>query len=128
MLRLRGDHLETFDGTQHRDRRGYHAIAVEERRSDQSQRDDDLSTHRVGVAPLLLKNERQQRENSALAIVVRAHDENDVLDADDDYQRPDDQREDAVDVVGGWLDAVFELEAFAQRVKRTGTDVPVDDA
>ena len=125
---MRSDYFQTFDGAQYGDRWGDHAITVEERRSDQSQRDDDLSPLGVGVAPLLLKNERQQRENSALAVVVRAHDENDVLDADDDYQRPDDQREDAVDVVGGWLDAVFELEAFAQRVQGTGTDVPVDDA
>ena len=125
---MRGDHLETFNRAEHRDRRCYNTIAIEKRRSDQSQRDDDLSAHGVRIAPLLLKNERQQREYPALAVVVRAHDENDVLDADDDYQRPDDQREDAVDVVGGWLDAMFELEAFAQRVKRTGTDVPVDDA
>ena len=125
---MRRDDFQTFNGAQYRYRRSDHAIAVEERRSDQSQRDDDFSAHGVRVAPLLLKNERQQRENSALAVVVRAHDENDVLDADDDYQRPDDQREDAVDVVGGWLDAVLELEAFAQRVKRTGTDVPVNDA
>jgi hypothetical protein len=122
------DDFQTFDGAQYRDRRRDHAIAVKEGRSDQSQSDDDLSAHGVRVAPLLLKNEREQRENSALAVVVRAHDENDVLDADDDYQRPDNQREDAVDVVGSWLDAVFELEAFAQRVEGTGTDVPVDDA
>ena len=125
---MRRDYLETFDRAQNRDRRGDDAIAVEERCSYQSESDDDLSAHGVRVAPLLLKNERQQRENAALAVVVRTHNENDVLDADDDYQRPHDQREDAVDVVGGWLDAVFELEAFAQRVKRTGTDVPVDDA
>ena len=125
---MRRDDFQTFNGAQYRDRRGDHAIAVEERRSDQSESDDDLSAHGVRVAPLLLENERQQRENSALAVVIRAHDENDVLDADDDDQRPDDQREDAVDVVGSWLDAVFELEAFAQRVEGTGTDVPVDDA
>ena len=125
---MRRNDFQTFNGAQHRDRRGDHAIAVEERRSDQSQGDDDLSARGVRVAPLLLENERQQRENSALAVVIRAHDENDVLDADDDDQRPDDQREDAVDVVGSWLDAVFELEAFAQRVEGTGTDVPVDDA
>ena len=128
MLRLWSYDFEAFHGAQHGDRRSDHAIPVQQRRTDQSQRDYGLAPERVRIAPLLLKNERQQRENSALAVVVRAHYENDVLDADDDYQRPDDQREDAVDVVGGWLDAMFELEAFAQRVQRTGTDVPVDDA
>jgi hypothetical protein len=128
VLRLRCDDFQTFNGAQYRDRRSDNAIAIEQRCSNQSQRDYDLSAHRVRIAPLLLKNQRQQRENSALAVVVRPHDEDDVLDADDDYQRPDDQRENAVDVVGGWLDSVFELEAFAQRVEGTGTDVPVDDA
>jgi hypothetical protein len=75
-----------------------------------------------------LKNERQQREDPALAVIVRSHDEDDVLDADDDDQRPNDQRENAVNVVRRRLDAVFELEALAQRIKGTGTYVPIDDA
>src|SRR5450759_3705673 len=92
VLPLRSHHFQTFHGAQHGDRRSDHAIAVEERRSDQSERDDRLATKGVRIAPLLLKTERQQCEDSALAVVVRPHDEDDVLDADDDYQRPDDQR------------------------------------
>src|ERR1700686_5361259 len=128
MLRLWSYDFEAFHGAQHGDRRSDHAIPVQQRRTDQSQRDYGLAPERVRIAPLLLKNERQQRENSALAVVVRPHDEDDVLDADDDYQRPDDQRENAIDVVGRGSDAVLQLEALAQRVQRTGTDVAVDDA
>src|ERR1700681_1228101 len=128
VLRLRSDHLEAFHGAQHGNRRSDHSIAVQQRGSDQSQRDDDLPAKGVRNAPLLLKYECQQRENSAFAVVVRPHDEDDVLDADDDYQRPDDQRENAIDVVGRRSDAVLQLEALAQRVQRTGTDVAVDDA
>src|SRR3984893_18425024 len=128
MLRLWSYHFEAFHGAQHRDRGSDHAIAVEQRRADQSQRDDRLAPKGVGITPHLLKNERQQRENSALAVVVRPHDENDVLDADDDYQRPDDQRENAIDVGRHWSEAVLQLEALAQGIKGTGSDVPVDDA
>ena len=125
---MRRDYFQTFDGAQYGDRWGDHAITVEERRSDQSQRDDDLSPLGVGVAPLLLKNERQQRENPALAVVVRAHDENDVLDADDDYQRPDDQRENAINVGGHRSEAVLQLETLTQGIEGAGAYVPIDDA
>src|SRR5450759_414140 len=128
VLRLRSHHFQTCHGAQHRDRRRDHAIAVEQRRSDQSQRDDSLAAQGVRVAPLLLKNERQQRENSALAIVVRPHDEDDVLDADDDYQRPDDQRQNAVDVFRRRSEAMLRFEALAQGIEGTGADVPINDA
>ena len=85
-----------------------------------------LAPQSVGVATLLLKDEREQRQDSTLAVVVGSHDEDDVLDADDDDQRPDDQGENAVDVRGDGVQAV--LEAFAQGVKGAGPDVPVNDA
>jgi hypothetical protein len=75
-----------------------------------------------------LEYQRQQGENPTLAVVVGAHDENDVLDADDDDQRPNDQRKNAVDVGRDRRQAVLDLEALAQCVKGAGTDVAVDDA
>ena len=98
VLRLGSHDFEAFDGAQNRNRGSDHAVAVEQCSADQSQRDDRLPAESVGVASLLLKDQRQQREDSALTVVVRSHDEDDVLDADDDYQRPDDQRQNAVDV------------------------------
>ena len=81
----------------------------------------------ISVPPLVLQNEREQRQLSPFAAVVRAQDEDDVLDADDDDQRPDDQRQHAVDVGGIGRQPVLQLEAFAKRVQRARADVAIDD-
>ena len=81
----------------------------------------------IAIPALLLQNERKQRKLSALAAIVGPQDEGDVLDADDDDQRPDDEREDAVDVRRVGNEPVLQLEAFAKRVERTGSDVAIDD-
>jgi hypothetical protein len=75
-----------------------------------------------------LKNERHQCENPALAAIVGLHDKRYVLDRHDNYQRPENQREDAVNVFRRSREAVLGLEAFAQRVQRTRSDVTVNDA
>jgi len=82
----------------------------------------------IAVTPLLLQDEREQRQLSPLTAVVRSKDEDDVLDADDDYERPDDERQYAVDVRGIGSQPVLGLEAFTERVERTGADVAIDDA
>ena len=47
---------------------------------------------------------RDQRHDPALAVVVRAHHQADVLDGDDQRHRPEDQRDHPVDVVGdAWI-------------------------
>ena len=74
-----------------------------------------------------LQDQRDEGENSTLTAVVRAHHEYDVLDADHADQRPENQRENAVDVCGRGCQAVFRLEAFTQCVKRARPDVTVDD-
>jgi hypothetical protein len=127
MLRLWSYYFQAFYSAQYGDRGSDNAIAVEKCRTDQSERDDALAAKRVRIPPHLLKNEGQQRENSALAIVVRPHDENDVLDADDDYQRPDNKRENAIDVGRHWSEAMLQLEAFTQGIEGAGADVPIDD-
>ena len=44
--------------------------------------------------------ERLQRQDAAFALVVGLHQEQHVFRRDDDQQRPDDQRDDADDLVG----------------------------
>ena len=74
-------------------------------------------------------HQRQQREDAALAVVVGPHDEDQVLDRDDDDQRPEDQRQHAEDVGrASTAMRVRAVEALAQRVQRAGADVAVDDA
>jgi hypothetical protein len=74
-----------------------------------------------------LQYQRNEGQNPAFATVVRAHNECDVFHADDTDQRPQNQREDTVDVLLVGSETVFRFEALAQRVKRAGTDVAIDD-
>ena len=73
------------------------------------------------------RREREHRDQAALAVVVGAQDQHDVLDRDDDRQRPEHQRQHAVDVAFGERHVAVG-EHFLQRVERAGADVAVDDA
>ena len=128
----RRGHLEPLDGAEDGNRRRDHAVAVEQRRSEDAQRDQQRPSHRqaarragLGPAPW---NERRQGENPAFALVVRAHDDDDVLERDDEQQRVDDERQHAEHVLGRGADAVRAEETLAHGVQRTRADVAVDDA
>ena len=126
---LRGRHHESFDGTEHRDGRGDHAITVEQCGSEQPHSHHDRAQAGAGPAgPGFGKGQGHQRQDAPLALVVRPHDENDVFDRNDEDQRPEDQGQDAHDVVPGRLDTVFLVETFTKRVQRAGSDVAIDDA
>ena len=76
----------------------------------------------------LLPHQRHEREDPALAAVVGAHDEREVLERDDEGQRPEHEREHAEDVLVRGRHAVRPGEALLQRVERARPDVAVDDA
>ena len=80
------------------------------------------------LAARVLGHQRHQREDAAFALVVRAHDEDQVLDRNQQRERPEDQRQDAEDVLARGRDAVRAVKTLTQRVQRTGADVAVDDA
>ena len=124
----RGAHLQPFHGAEHGDRRRDDAVAVEQRGAEEAERDEHQSPLAVLDALAVLKQEGEQGENAPLAPIVRAQDEDDVLDADDEDERPDDQREDADDVRRGRHDAVLLPEALAKGVQRARSDVAVNDA
>jgi hypothetical protein len=75
-----------------------------------------------------LENQRDEREDSAFAAVVGAHHEHEVLDADDGDERPQNQRQNAIDVGLARYQSILRLEALAQRVEGACPDVAVDDA
>lgn len=67
-------------------------------------------------------------EGAAFAVIVGAHDEGDIFEGDDDRQRPEDQRENAIDI-WGLLAGLLEIaEGGLQGVERAGAEVAVDDA
>jgi hypothetical protein len=83
-LERRRDDVQAFDRAEHGDHRRDHPVAVKQRRAEQAEPDENDPSPRQRTA-LLLKDQREKRENPALAAVVRAHDEHDVLHRDDEH-------------------------------------------
>ena len=124
VLQRRLGDLEALDRRQHRDRRRDHAVAEEQRRAEDPQR----GQRELGPAParrLLAADQRDQRHDAALAVVVGAHHEQHVGDRDDDRHRPEDHRDDPEDAVGGDRDRVrvVRVEHRLDRVQRARADV-----
>ena len=127
-LERRRDDVQAFDRAKHGDHRCDHAVAVEQRRAEEPESDEDDAPPRPRPA-LLLQEQREQRENAALAAVVGAHDEHEVLHGDDEHEQPHDQRQHAVHVGRGRRNRVLlRRETLLQRVERARPDVAVDDA
>jgi hypothetical protein len=73
--------------------------------------------------------QRQQRDDAALATVVGAQNQQRVFDRNDQDQRPEDQRHDPEDRLRRKLAAAAGgLRRFLQRIEGTGADVAIDDA
>jgi hypothetical protein len=77
-----------------------------------------------------VSGEGHEGEDAAFAFIVGAEDADEVFDADEDDEGPEDERDDSEDVSGRGVDVVRAgwAEAFAQRVDGAGADVAEDDA
>ena len=93
-------HLEALDRREDRDRRRDHPVAVEQRSAEDPER-DERGLGRATLEAHAALDERDEGHDPALALVVGAHDEGHVLDRDDDRDRPEDERDHAVDAVLG---------------------------
>ena len=123
------DDLESLDRGQHRDRRGDHAVAEEQRGAEQPQhRQAGRRLRPVPDRPPAQQGD--QGHDAALAVVVDAHREQHIGDGDDQRHRPDDQRDDPEDVVPGGRDRmrIGWREHRLEGVDRTRPDVTEDDA
>jgi hypothetical protein len=114
--------LEALDRREHRDRGRDRGVGVEQRRAG----DREAERQRRAPAERALE-QGQQAQRAALAPVVEPGQEEDVLDRDDDDERPEQERHHAqhlgpVEPVRGRV-----VERLAQRVERARADVPVDD-
>ena len=88
--------------------------------------------HDLGPAPAghpAAPDQRDQRHDAALAVVVGAHHEQHVGDRDDDRHRPEDQRDDPEDALGRRRHRVriAGIEDRLDRVQRARADVAEDD-
>ena len=122
-----GGNLEALHRAQDRDGRRDHAIAVEERGAEKSQRHDDVAR----LAPpsgARRMGQGHEGEDPPFSPVVGAEDEDEVLDRDDEDEGPEDQREHAQDVGRRDGDGVGAVKTLPHRVERARPDVAVHDA
>ncbi len=75
---------EAFGGAEDGDRGRDDAVAIEQRGAEEPDRDDGLPAANA-------QDQGEERHDPAFAAVVQSDDEDEVLDADDQDQRPDDQ-------------------------------------
>ena len=80
------DQLEALDRRQDRDRRGDRGVAVEERGAGDPQPKEQRCS-----APDCALCQGEQRERATLAAVIRPQHQHDVLEGDDQDQRPEQQ-------------------------------------
>ena len=119
------DHLQAFDRRQHRDGRGDHAIAIEQAGAEHPYQQHGMA--QPGPVLHRLRGQREHGHQAALAVVVGAQHQRHVLERDDDGQRPEEDGQDAVDVVDGELHMAG-TEHFLDRVQHAGADVSEHDA
>ena len=117
----RGDG-DAFHGRKHADGRRDHAVAKEEAGAEQQE-----PQHGRQATLAWLVEQAEQGEHAAFAVILGLQDEDGVLDGNDDRQRPDDQRDSAVDFVRRELGAAVAGKHQVQRIEGRGADVAVDD-
>src|SRR5438552_3672471 len=76
--------FDTLERAEDRDGRRDHAVAVEQRRAEQPERNEHPPAALVLITTFGLEHEGEQRQHTAFTLVVRPHDEVDVLHRDDD--------------------------------------------
>jgi hypothetical protein len=114
--------LQAFDGREHRDGRRDDAVAIEQRRPDHAEEEDHHRALAAGFAKSLL-GQSHQGQGPALALVVGAHEEDDVLDRHEQGHGPEDQRHHAQHRMLGRRRAARMGQSLAQGVERAGADV-----
>ena len=120
------DELEALHRRKHRDRRGDDAVAIEQRRADDAEEDQNRNSGAVGYA--FRRHQGQQRQDAAFAIVIGAQDEDDVFERDHHHQRPEDQRDDPEDVGGDRRGMAGGIQGDGKGVERARADIAEHDA
>ena len=117
-LRVARRDVHPFESAEHRDRRRDDAVPVDQRRPEQSHAGEQRESARESVR----SDQRHQRQDAALAAVVRAHHEQAVFDRYGDDQRPHDERQNA-ERAGRREFAADGLHDRLQRVERARAEV-----
>ncbi len=116
---------DIFDGAQHGDRGREHAVAVKQCESENRGKPDP------GLEPSTQRGrtvcQRSQREHATLAVIVGAHDKNDVFDRDHDHERPHNHGSCGQNRKAIGRTASCRAHCLAHRVEGAGADIAEDD-
>ncbi len=119
-LERRADDAETLDRGDDRDGGREHGISEKQRGGEQ----------RAGEQPALGRlfaqlavDQRIERKAAAFTLVVAAHDDEDILDRDDEDEEPEDQADDSVKIGDRCGQPVARIERGLQRIERAGADI-----
>ena len=125
LLSLGQRNLNALNGRKHRNGRRDHAIAEQQAGAADADQRDGFAHARIHGAAL---RQRHQRQYAAFAAVIRAHDQQHVLDRHDQEQRPEYQRQAAKDFAIAGMRVGKQRQHALQRVQRAGADVAVNHA
>ena len=118
-LQMRRDDRQSLQRRQHRYRRRYDEVPIDQRRTREADEYDESSPFALHA------QQRRQGENAAFAVVIHTHGEHDVFQRGDDDQRPDDQRQRAEDFRRRLTRS--DIEHGLHCVERAGADVAKHD-
>jgi len=124
VLERRRDHVQALDRAEHRDGRGDHAVAVEQRGGEDAEHGHEPGGRRI---PGQLRDAGEQGQAAALAPVVGPHDDGDVFQGHQRHDGPENQRQNAENARRLHRDGVMPGEGFLERVQGAGADVAEDD-
>ena len=120
----RRHHLQALDGREHGDRWRYDPVTIKERGAEDA--NDQQYRAQTRTAFDGLRSQRQHGDQSTFAVVVSAQHQNHVLDRNNRRQGPEEDGQDAVNVIRRERHMPG-TENFLERVQDTGPDVSVDD-
>ncbi|MNH12404.1 hypothetical protein D3C79_719430 [compost metagenome] len=118
--------LQPLYRRQHRNRRGDHAVAIEQRSTEQPEQHQHPA--QAWIRRRRTPGQGRQGHDAAFALVVGAQHKQHVLDGDNPDQRPEHQRQNAEHAVMVGLYAVMAGEDLLEGVQRAGTDIAIDHA
>ena len=113
--------MQALDRAQDRDRGRDHPIGVEERGAEETEHEEKFA------APYDFAHERGERENAAFPAIIRAQNQDQIFDRNDENERPKDEGKHPEDVGLGGRNGVLAVKAFAQGIERARADVAIDD-
>jgi hypothetical protein len=122
------DDSQALHRAEYGDGRSDDAVAVQERGPENAEDDEESPSPDIRAPVLPLEYEGQRGKHATFAAIVSAQDEHKVFDDNDEHQRPENQRQNALDVGDGRRQAVVGVKCLPDSVERAGPDVAIDDA